>query len=296
MMRRACTVSVVRVVMMSWLATEALSATGLSTREVVLPVTVTGSQGSQLGPADLMVLEDGVEQSITSVTPITDVPTAFTLLIDTSNSMEREFENSRQVALDLARRLGAQDAVQVVTFSSSVNVLVKLTSNAADVERGIKRLRSDGSTSLHTALYAILRGLPSLPVAPSGAPRRNVVIVLSDGDDTSSLVPFNQVLEQAKRSQATIYALGPDRPTSRDQADLKRLAAATGGGWIVATGPPAAPAGFVDFIHRELASQYEIRYMSTNGHQDGKWRPLEVRSRRPGLKVRAKSGYFASSR
>jgi Ca-activated chloride channel homolog len=129
--------------------------------------------------------------------------------------------------------------------------------------------------------------------------RRRAIVLLSDGKDTSSLVTYDEVLELAKRSDATIHAIGlPSRrvgsPNASGEADvvLRQLSHETGG-----------RAHFPARIHNlehvyeeiadELSSQYVIGYASSNPRRDGTWRRIEVNLTRPNVAARTRRGYYA---
>jgi VWFA-related protein len=123
--------------------------------------------------------------------------------------------------------------------------------------------------------------------------------VLSDGEDTSSLVTFDEVLDLAKRSETAIYSIGL---RSRDQQSargfreaefaLRQLSEETGGR-VFFTNSIEELAGVYGQIADELSSQYSIGYTSKNGRRDGSWRRIVVRVNRPNARPRTKQGYYA---
>ena len=128
--------------------------------------------------------------------------------------------------------------------------------------------------------------------------RRQALVVFSDGEDTSSLVSFEEVLDLAKRSETSIYAIalrGVDTQSKgfrEAEYVMKTLASSTGGRSFF----PARIddlAGVYNQIADELASQYTIGYTSKNGRRDGAWRRIVVQVARPSVTPRAKQGYYA---
>jgi Ca-activated chloride channel family protein len=124
---------------------------------------------------------------------------------------------------------------------------------------------------------------------------------MSDGEDTSSLLSFDDVLDLAKRSETAIYAIGtrsPDDVTvdakGFNEADfvLKQLTQQTGGRVFFPKHIADLPAVYSQ-ISEELASQYLMGYTSRNARHDGSWRRIVVRVNRPGTLARTKQGYFA---
>ena len=127
-------------------------------------------------------------------------------------------------------------------------------------------------------------------------------MVLSDGDDTASLVTFDQLLDSAKRSQTVIYTVGlgleEQTPTTLTRSDgefgLRQLAQETGGRLFM----PKRPTELADVytqIANELTNQYIVGYLSNNAGADGAWRRVAVRVRRPNLQARTRAGYFAAT-
>ncbi len=131
------------------------------------------------------------------------------------------------------------------------------------------------------------------------APRRRAMVVLSDGEDTSSLVSFEEVLDLASRSDAVIYTIGLGnrdavvRQNGRDgQFVLRRLAQQTGGQAFFPLAAKDLAAVYSD-IRRELSGQYSLAYESGSARTDGQWRQIAVRVNRPDAIVRTRQGYYA---
>lgn len=123
--------------------------------------------------------------------------------------------------------------------------------------------------------------------------------MLSDGEDTSSLVSFEEVLDLAKRSETAIYSIGirskdPTAMRGFREAEfvLRQLAQETGGRAFFPTNP-ADLSGIYGQIAEELSSQYTLGYTSKNPRRDGMWRRIVVRLTRPDVVARTKQGYYA---
>jgi Ca-activated chloride channel family protein len=124
-------------------------------------------------------------------------------------------------------------------------------------------------------------------------------VVLSDGEDTSSLVGFTEVLELAKRSETATYTIGlrtQENPRRREFQEaeyvLRQLARETGGRAFFPDSIGELTSIY-DQIADELSSQYTIGYASKNPVHDGRWREIIVRTNRPGTTARTKLGYYA---
>src|ERR1043166_1408029 len=122
--------------------------------------------------------------------------------------METKLSTAQEAAIGFARRLREQDLAEVVDFDSRVNVLQTFTSNGAELEQAIRRTSAGGSTSLYNAVYIALKDLKKVVVKNADEIRRQAIVLLSDGEDTSSLLPFEEVLDLAKRSETAIYYIG----------------------------------------------------------------------------------------
>jgi Ca-activated chloride channel homolog len=273
---------------------------------VSLAVTVTDGKNryiTDLGEADFSVFEDGVKQELTFFNRRPQ-PIALSLLLDTSASMEQHLPMLQAAASNFVRRLKPADLAQVVDFDSRVEIRQTFTANRADLEAAIRQTVAGGSTSLHNAIYIALRELAKVRAGNQEDVRRQAVIVFSDGEDTSSLVSFEEVLELAKRSETAIYVIalrGGDVQSTQSRGFreaefiLRTLAQDSGGRAIF----PAKIEDLTDVyaqIADELASQYAVGYTSSNSKRDGAWRRVVVRVSRPDVITRTKNGYYAPRR
>jgi Ca-activated chloride channel family protein len=265
-------------------------------------VTVTDATGryiTDLGEKDFDVFEDGTKQELTLFNR-TNLPVALSLLIDTSSSMEDRIGIAQDAAVGFIRKLRPTDLGEVIGFDSRAEVLQKFTNNLDDLEQAIRKTVAGGSTSLNNALYISLKGLKKVPVRQEEEIRRQAIILLSDGEDTSSLVTFEDVLDLARRSETAVYAIGLMEDASSAQSKgfreatyaLRQLATDTGGRAFFPQDIKSL-ASVYGQIYDELSSQYTIGYVSKNSRRDGAWRRLVVRVNRPNVQARTKQGYFA---
>ena len=266
---------------------------------VSLNVTVT-DQGrnfvTSLEQGDFVVFEDGVKQDVTYFNKA-QLPVALSLLIDTSASMEDKLRLAQEAAIGFTRRMKPDDITQVIDFDNRVSILQQFTSDRAALENAIRQTVPNGSTSLHNAIYISLKELKKVRATSSGDVRRQAIVVLSDGEDTSSLVPFEEVLDLAKRSEVIVYTIGirgrdlGARGFPEAEFVLKQFAQETGGRSFFPTGATELE-GIYAQIADELAAQYALAYSSRNPRRDGQWRRIVVRTTRPELAARTKQGYF----
>ncbi|MCC7418028.1 MAG: VWA domain-containing protein, partial [Acidobacteria bacterium] len=266
-------------------------------------VTVTDPANryvTDLTEKDFEVYEDGVKQDLILFNR-SNLPVALCLLIDTSSSMEDRMAIAQDAAIGFVRRLRPTDLGEILGFDSRVAVLQKFTNDVAELEQAIKKTVPGGSTSLYNALYISLKDLKKIPTQDEGDIRRQAIILLSDGEDTSSAISFDDVLDLARRSETAIYPIGlmsdgSTRTKGFREAiyALRQLANDTGGRAFFPTDVKAL-ANIYGQIYDELSSQYTIGYSSKNARRDGAWRRLVVRVARADATARTKQGYFAPS-
>jgi Ca-activated chloride channel family protein len=270
---------------------------------VSLNVTVTEGVGkyvTDLAAEDFNVFEDGVKQDVTFFTR-TNLPIALALLIDTSASMENRLPTAQEAAVGFVKRLRPQDLAEVVDFDSRVVVLQSFSNNVAELEQAIRKTSAGGSTSLHNAIYIALKDLKKVVAKSTDEIRRQAIVVLSDGEDTSSLLPFEEVLDLAKRSETAIYSIGlraGEGPSTsakgfKEAEFVMRQFSQETGGRSFFPNQIAELANIYGQISDELSSQYTVGYTSKNPKRDGSWRRVVVRIVRPNLTARTKLGYFA---
>lgn len=269
----------------------------------LVPLNVSVTDGTRfvtdLEQEEFEVFEDGVKQNV-SFFSRRQQPIALAILLDTSNSMEDKLATAQQAAVGFAKRLRPEDVAEVIGFSTQVRILQTFTSDAAAVERAIRETTADGSTALYNSIYISLKELKKIKAKSEEDIRRQAIVVLSDGDDTSSLLPYEEVLELAKRSETAIYTIGirpPDlgRATFKEaEYVLRSLAQETGGRSFFPTSVHEL-SKIYDSISQELSTLYSVAYASKNPAKNGKWRRIVVRVTRPGLLTRTRQGYYGPS-
>lgn len=271
---------------------------------VSLAVTVTDKDGryvAGLEQPNFQVFEDGVLQEIVYFSR-QHQPIALTLLMDTSTSMEQKLPIAQEAAIGFARQLKPSDVAAVVEFDSRPEILQTFTSDIALLENAIRRTTAGGSTSLYNAIYVGLRELQRVKAAAGDQVRRQAVVVLSDGEDTTSLVTYEDVLELAKRSETAVYSIGlrsrddmPSKGFREAEFVLRSLAQQTGGREFFVEDARELK-GIYQRIAEELTNQYSIGYMSKNAKRDGAYRRIVVRTDRPNAATRTKQGYYGPGR
>jgi Ca-activated chloride channel family protein len=266
---------------------------------VSLNVTVTDGGGkyvTDLDEGEFEVYEDGAKQRLTFFSR-TQQPISLALLLDTSASMDERMGIAQEAAIGFARQMHKDDQAEVIDFDSQVRILQPFTNDAATLEKAIRQTTPNGSTSLYNAIYISLKELKKVRAATTSDIRRQAIVLLSDGDDTSSLIEFEEVLDLAKRSETAIYAIGlrqgeiGRREFKEAEFVLKQLANETGGRAYFVTDARELPKIY-QTIWDELSSQYSLAYSSGNPKRDGAWRRIQVRLLRPNAAARTKLGYY----
>lgn len=279
---------------------------------VALTVTVADAQRkfiNNLGAQDFQVFEDGIQQPV-SFFGLADVPVDVALLVDGSSSMVGTLPLVRDAANGLLRTLRPQDRASLVEFRNTVRVSQPLTSDIPRVVAAVDGITASGGTSLYNALYVTLKDFQK-QAGLDGSVRRRTIVVLSDGEDTGSLIGFDEVLDLARRSGVTIYtvALKSETQVLRQRAQqngrryfsqsdytMRTLADETG---ARAFFPDRAAdlKNVYDTVAAELAAQYALGYVSRNPVRNGSFRRLVVRlATLPGTRPRTRTGYFADAR
>jgi len=267
---------------------------------VSLNVTVTDGTGryvTDLDQGEFSLFEDGVKQDLTFFNRRPQ-PIALSLLLDSSASMEEKIPTLQAAAVNFVKKLKTSDIAQIIDFDSRVEIRQAFTSNQSELESSINKTAAGGSTSLHNAVYIALKELRKVKAVNEEDVRRQALVVFSDGEDTSSLVSFEEVLDLAKRSETAIYAIalrGVDTQTKgfREAEFVMRSLAQETGGRAFFPARIEDLNGVYTQIADELASQYTLGYTSKNPRRDGAWRNLVIRVARPSITPRTKKGYFA---
>ena len=269
----------------------------------LVSLNVSVSDGSKfitdLEEHEFEVFEDGAKQTVAFFSR-RNLPVALAILLDTSNSMEDKLPTAQEAAVGFAKRLRPEDVITILGFSSQVRILQPFTNDSTLLERAIRSTHADGSTSLYNSIYISLKELKKIKARSEEEIRRQAIVVLSDGDDTSSLLPYEEVLDLAKRSETAIYTIGLRPPdigrASFKEAEyvLRQLAAETGGRAFFPTAVHELPKIY-EAISQELSTLYSVAYTSRNPVRNGAWRRIVVRVTRPGMNTRTRQGYYGPS-
>lgn len=272
---------------------------------VSLIVIVTDSRDkfvTGLSQQDFSVFEDGVQQNV-SFFAASNVPLDLAILLDTSSSMSDKMATVQQAAIGFASHLRQGDRVAVLGIKDNTRTLHELDGDVQGACEAIRRTSASGSTALYNALYTTIRQMQKVHAA-DGEVRRQAIVLLTDGDDTTSLVTFDDLLVLAKQAGIAIYTIALRSPypqigltnqkdSSESEFAMKSLAQETGARSFFPT-DISQLAGVYSLITQELSSQYTLGYTSNNPRRDGAFRRILVRVDEPNMRTRTRSGYQVS--
>jgi Ca-activated chloride channel family protein len=261
-------------------------------------VTVVNRAGDNvegLKADDFEVREDGVPQSVTYFTTgagESAVPLHIGLLFDTSQSMDRDLAFSRNAAIKFLKTFSKAVDFTLVEFSDDVRAA---RFAQAEFPRLVERIRS-GKAKGRTSLYDAVTVYLSSAFDQTG---RKVLVIFTDGDDTSSSRRWDDTLRLLRASDVTIYPMGflSNRGSGRLllQSKLMEIARLTGGRAVFPSSMKELDPMYAA-IAAEIHGQYVLGYVPTNVARDGKWRKVEIKLKNPPAErtqVRTREGYFA---
>lgn len=261
----------------------------------VTVVNRAGEPVADLTADDFEVREDGVPQSVTYFMMGAGgeaVPLHIGLLFDTSESMERDLAFSRNAAIKFLKTFSNAVDFALVEFADDVRAA---QFSQAEFPRLVERIRGSkpkGRTSLYDAVTVYLGSA----FDQNG---RKVLVIFTDGDDTSSSRRWDETLRLLRASDVTVYPMGflSNRSSGRLmlQSKLMEIARLTGGRAVFPASMKELDPMYAAIAH-EIQGQYVLGYVPANAARDGKWRKVDIKLKRPAserLQVRTREGYFA---
>ena len=283
----------------------------LGAQLVTVPFNVTNKQNSyinDLSKEDLEVLEDKKPQEVFSFERRTDMPITIAMLIDISGSQEYTLPYEKAAGQRFFRRVlrPKKDIAAVVTFEHESVLVQDLTGDVErlhraldDVAIGTPMVRGGGtppinnsgagSTAMYDSVYSVSSDLLSREAG------RRVIILVTDGIDTSSRVKMKEAIEHTWRNEIIVYTIGiGDRAYGGiNRGGLNKIAEETGGRAFFPRNEEDLDKAFAQ-IDEDLRSQYILTYQPANDAQDGSFRAIEVRVKdKKDLTIRHRRGYFA---
>ena len=265
--------------------------------------SVTDRNGRAIGgmrETDFTVWENGIERRVTNVAPANE-PFNLVLLLDVSGSVEERMDFIRKAARDFLRTTSPQDRIAIISFRDDIQVISDFSTDRQLLSRKLDEMDAGGGTALYDALGYVL----SDPLKKLRG-ERTAIVVMSDGDDNKSFLPFPAILEALIESGALVYPLyvpsglipeasvpkpeitiDPLRTryltlTTRADEEGRKLATASGGIYYPIRRLEDLQKAYNDIV-TQLRSAYTITYASNSVSSSPR---VRVRTNRDGASVR----------
>jgi Ca-activated chloride channel family protein len=306
------------------LAAAAQDQLRIDVRLVNLVATVTDRSGRYAGDLkaeDFIVEEDGVPQQIAHFTQDHNLPVSLGIILDTSGSMDRKIRTATQAVERFIRTVHEDDDIFLMTFSSTPGLRQDFTSDRTQLLGSLRSIRVSGETALYDGLRDGLHKIRE------GRHEKRALLLITDGQDTSSSTTLKNLLQSVRQSESLVYSLGispvtyarrnehvpfswplpsilggkkAPRSSATDVVNmdvLEELAESSGGRAFLlsesflAGGSPQMEKVLLE-IADELRNQYTLGYYRV-APDDGRFHRIRIRTRRQDI-VRARSGYQAS--
>ena len=278
-------------------------ATAVAPRLIKVNASVTDGNGRAIPNmrlSDFAVYEDGAERKVVDVTPATE-PFNLILLLDVSGSVEERIDFIRKAARDFLHTASPRDRIAITSFRDDIQIISDFTTDRAVLSKKLDDIDAGGATALYDALaFSLVDTLKPL------RGERTAIVIMSDGDDNKSFVPFPSILEATIESGALIYPLyvpsglipessvpkpmvtvDPMRTkyltiTTRAAEEGQKLADVSGGVFYSIKRLEDLQKAYDDVV-AQLRTAYTITYSSEAGATH---RRLRVRTNREGAYVR----------
>jgi Ca-activated chloride channel family protein len=255
---------------------------------------------------DFEILEDGVPQEIANFARDVELPLKLIVLFDSSLSVSQKIEFERRaVGKFFERVIRGKDQAALFAFSSEIIVIQDFTNKIPLLVEATKQLKAEGATSLYDAIYLAADYLKPMQ-------GRKVIVIVSDGSDTTSNKGLLEVLAQAQQADVVVFSVYTgNRGFSQNLRDLageralETLTSETGGEVFYPRATPGTAGEAIDeqslkeldlvfaALADQLRTQFTLGFFSSNDKRDGSFRKLTVRIKKKGYVMRARKGYYA---
>ena len=254
---------------------------------VELPVSVsdrTGTPIADLTQNDFTVLENGKPQTITSFSFAADLPIAVGVLLDHSGSMVERMDDAKTAAVDFFKSIVRPgDRAFIAPFASDPSKDMPFVSHVATLEAQVNAIpTAGGGTSLYDAVVTGLYRFRNLQ-------GRKALIVISDGDDTTSRLTYDDMLAYARSARVPLYFIGIGMRMGGGA--MRSMAAESGGVAYFIRNTKQLPETYRQ-LEEELRSQYLLSYRTESSLKDQEYRTVEVKVNRPDARVRTIRGFI----
>ena len=255
-----------------------------------------GHSVSGLTKEDFTVLDDGKEEPIVLFSEESNQPLRMALVVDRSRSVQKVLSLAKTAARNFLSSVlrPNRDRACVVAFDSGVYLTQDFTDDPNVLANALSRVTAEGGTSVFDAIYKVSRD------KLSGTDQaRRMILLITDGDDTTSRASIEQALEMALRNNVTIFALRLPDENSLNVRDLRgkpvldRLTQTTGGRQFHFDGDEGQLARFFDALQVEMRSQYSIGYRFQSPSSARSFHRIAIKMKEPNLKAFTRSGYYS---
>lgn len=293
--RLACVSALLAFCVTGGLTAQPVFQTGIDL--VTFGVTVVDKKGqlvTDLTRDDFELIEDGERQSIEyfatgDASGDDRIRKHLGLMLDTSGSMQEDLKMARTAAIKFLNLLPEAEDITLVDFDEEVRATRYPQRDFARLVERIRQREPDGWTALYDALGIYLDGADQQD-------GRQILVVYTDGGDTRSALSYSDALTLLKASDVTVYAVGLLDHTGSFRNELRmrlqQIAETTGGQAFFPNRLEDLDASYAKLL-AEINAQYFLGYTASNPARDGSWRKVEVKVKRPDVKVRSRKGYFA---
>ena len=270
-------------------------------RLVRLLINVRNPSGQLVGgleKTDFTVQDSGVAQQISIFERQTEVPLSIALMVDTSGStakdLKYELDSASRFVKAVVREGNPQDSIALYSFNHDVTLQSNFTRNPERIQKALPHLHAEAGTSMYDAIILGSDGL-------GDRQGRRVMVVITDGGDTTSYRSYHDALRAAHDADAVLYAIvvmpitnDAGRNTGGENA-LTQISKSTGGrAFFPSTGPTLDRA--LSDILRDLRTQYLVGYYPKNlPESKDKFRRVSVELSRPDLQASTRDGYYGDN-
>jgi Ca-activated chloride channel family protein len=259
---------------------------------------------------DFILEEDGQPQTIKFLSPTADQPISIGVILDTSGSMQSKIRTAQRAIDRFFSVIHKDDEIFLMTFAMRASLIADFTSDRTTLTNALMTgVNVGGGTALYDSLYQALQKVKQ------GRYQKKAILIVTDGEDTTSLTRFDKALQDIRMAEMLVYSIGikgapgfdmgtdpqsgkyrssAPNSTTVDMKVLKRFGDASGGrAWEISESAFGKNMDAVlDTVAAELRSQYSIGYYPNRPAKDGKWHEVKIRMKNPDYLARARKEYI----
>ena len=259
---------------------------------------------------DFILEEDGQPQTIKHLLPSADLPISIGVILDASGSMQSKIRTAQRAVDRFLSMIHKDDEIFLMTFAMRASLIADFTSDRTTLTNALLTgVNVSGGTALYDSLYQALQKVKQ------GRYQKKAVLLVTDGEDTTSLTRFDKALQNIREAEMLVYSIGikgapgfdmgtdplsgnsrssTPNNTTVDMKVLNRFGEASGGrAWEISEAAFGKNMDAVlDTIAAELRSQYSIGYYPNHPAKDGKWHSVRIRMKNPDYVARARKEYL----